>query len=754
MTIRDDILNFIIEETGKSIQENRFDFENCNASFISQVIYQDRTNVSRILNQLFREELLIKKIGRPTIFISKDVLSREFPFAHFPNIIDKDVKLDKYTNINENNKKTPFTQSFHIIGSNQDGSLYNGINQLMSLFFYPRNLLKTVILKGENGCGKKYILKEILNRCLKVGIIKSENEIIFVDINSFSINDFEKENVTVIVIQLMQNTTINKIKEIKQTFEIEYFTRNDKPILCFLYPNTEEKSELSKITPLYIEIPSFVARPAVEQLDLVISFLKKESERLQKKIKVSKSFIKTVIENSSNIDSLQQNIVYLVSRYFFDVQGKENEIILNYELVSNYLPKINNTETNLDLQNIPEVFTIEPFEKVKVVNSVSINDKHPTMKWVPNATQSFLYYLQNTSSIIIDEEVKKAKIHHAITKVFSKKSLSCDTFTKNKIINILFDIIYNKNDFSELFFNLPSVSGLTTQVISISENIEKGLSELNCKMSIKQSYRIKNSLSHAFFVFNEYTIPIVLISESSLIIQAIQTVFNVYYQNHCIYTYEIKKESIDKELDSLTKYIISIDKGKGVLLLTDKDMRAKIASHFFSNTKVSTYTIAYSSFPLIIESIKEFKKSNNTLLALTPELILQNSKIDKMLNNEKFTKYSIRATNEYMLKLKNIYPNINTYEMNENVFTLLKTLTEMLQIEMNNTMILNFIFHMNALINIKKLKLSSNLINTTSCVDEGFEMIMRQLIYKNEKFKKFNFSSGDFEYLRQTIYNS
>lgn len=754
MTIRDDILNFIIEETGKSIQEKRFDFENCNASFISQVIYQDRTNVSRILNQLFREELLIKKIGRPTIFISKDVLNREFPFSHFPNIIDKDVKLDKYTNFNENDTKTPFTQSFHIIGSNQEGSLYNGINQLMSLFFYPKNLLKTVILKGENGSGKKYILKEILNRCLKMGMIKTENEIIFVDINNFSINDFKKENTEVIVIQLLETTPFNKIKEIKQTFEIEYFNKNVKPILCFLYPNIEEKSELSKITPLYVEIPSFVARPAVEQIDLAISFLKKESERLQRKIKVSKSFIEAVIENSSNIDSLQQNIVYLVSRYFFDIQGKENEIKLNYELVSNCLPNINSSETNLDLHNIPEIFTIEPFEKEKAVDTVRINEKQPTLKWVPNATQSFLYYLQNTSNIIIDEEVKKAKIHHAIAKVFSKKNLACDASTKNKIMNILFDIIYNKSDFSELFFNLPSVSGLTTQVISISENIEKSLSELNCKISIKQSYRIRNSLSHAFFVFNEYTIPIVLISERSLINQAIQTVFNVYYQNHCIYTYEIKKESIEKELDSLTKHIISIDKGKGVLLLTDKDMRSKIASHFFSNTKVSTYTIAYSSFPLIIESVKEFKKMNKTLLTLTPELILQNSKIDKMLNNEKFGTYSIRATNEYMLNLKNIFPNINTYEMNENIFSLLRSLTEMLQIEMNNTMILNFIFHMNALISIKKLKLSSNLINTTSCTDEGFEMIMRQLIYKNEKIKKFNFSSGDFEYLRHIIYTS
>lgn len=380
MTIRDDILNFIIEETGKSIQEKRFDFENCNASFISQVIYQDRTNVSRILNQLFREELLIKKIGRPTIFISKDVLNREFPFSHFPNIIDKDVKLDKYTNFNENDTKTPFTQSFHIIGSNQEGSLYNGINQLMSLFFYPKNLLKTVILKGENGSGKKYILKEILNRCLKMGMIKTENEIIFVDINNFSINDFKKENTEVIVIQLLETTPFNKIKEIKQTFEIEYFNKNVKPILCFLYPNIEEKSELSKITPLYVEIPSFVARPAVEQIDLAISFLKKESERLQRKIKVSKSFIEAVIENSSNIDSLQQNIVYLVSRYFFDIQGKENEIKLNYELVSNCLPNINSSETNLDLHNIPEIFTIEPFEKEKAVDTVRINEKQPTLK--------------------------------------------------------------------------------------------------------------------------------------------------------------------------------------------------------------------------------------------------------------------------------------------------------------------------------------------------------------------------------------
>lgn len=755
MTIRDDILNFIAEETEKSIQEKRLDFENCNASFLSQVIYQDRTNVSRILNQLFREEILIKKIGRPTVFISKEVLHNNYPFANFPNIIDKDVKLDKYIGgINQNKKKNSFTQSFHIIGSSQDGSLHNGINQLMSIFFYPQNILKLIILKGEDGSGKKYILQELFNRCIQLGMIESKKQIIYLNIGDFCLNltkKFKNENIKSIVIQLHKDTTPSKIIEIKQIFEIEYFNQDEKPLLCFLYPNTEENPELPMITPLYIEIPSFVARPAVEQLDLTISFLKKEAERFQKKIKVSKNFIETLIENSSNIDTLQQNTTYLISRYFFNVRSEEDDIILDYDLISNCLQNISKNESNIDLQNIPETFTIEPFEQVRKITQNVIQEKHPITSWAPNATQNYLYYLQNTSDQITLHEIYKGKIYHAITKIFEKRVAFCDINTKNRIMNILLDIIFNNGNFSELFFNLPSVSGLTTQVINISENIEKCLNELDFKLSIKQSYWIRNLLSHSFFVFNEYTIPIVFISEKTLVNQSVQTIFNVYYKNHSIFTYHIHKDSIDKELASLTKFTVSIDKGKGVLLLTDKDVRQKIAEHFFSSTKVSAYTISYSSFPLIIECIKEFKKSNKSLLTLTPELILKNSKLEKMFNEERFSTYSARATNDYILNLKNIYPNINTYEMNESIFSLLKSAVEALQIPLTNNLIFNFIFHMNALISVKKIKYNPEFINSTYCKDETFEMVMRQLISKNEKIKQYNFSSGDIEYLRQVL---
>ncbi len=760
MTIKDDVLNFIKEETHKSIQEKRFDFENCNASFVSQIIYQDRTNVSRILNNLFREGTLIKKTGRPTVFISKEELNKEFPFAHFPNVIDKTVHIEKYINSNIGKRKESFSQSFHIIGSSQNGSLHNAINQLMSIFFYPDNLLKVIFLSGEDGSGKKYIIQEVFKRFLNLGMIESDQQITFLDYWQFHtdlVNQLKTTNKNVIVIQLTQDVNIVKIKEIINRFEVEYFNEHIKPILCFLYPNNEELNEISDITPLYIEIPPFIARPVVEQLDLTISFLKKESERLQKRITVSKHFIEALINTSKNIHILQHNISYIVSRYFFYIQGNEQEILLDYDLITNYLPHLEKKDERINLQNISNIFTIESSQKEIVVSEPNEKKSHQEIKkqyitkWVPNATQWYLYYLENMTSETNYREIIKGKMYNIINKALEKKMPYYDVFTKNKIINIILNIALNTGDFSQLFFNLPSISGLNSQVISISENIEKKLIEINQKLSTKQSYWIRNFLSHSFFTLSEYTIPIVLISKNNLLIQSMQTVFNVNYQKNILYTYNINENNLNKDLESLSNFIISIDRGKGVLLLTDKSVRSKIASHFYSNTKVSTHTISYSTFPLILECIKEFKNSNKNLLPHIPELVMINSKIEKMLNKEKFNTYSTRATNEYMLSLKNLFPNINTYEMNEAIFTLLKNLTEALEIPLCNQLIMDFIFYMNTLMSFKKLNYNLIFIQEAYCLDERFEMIIRQFISKNDKIKKYNFSSGDIEYIRQII---
>ena len=71
MTNKEKILQFIESETEANIKESRFDFDSCTAGVISKLLFLDRTNISRILNELYRENILIKISGKPIKYISK-----------------------------------------------------------------------------------------------------------------------------------------------------------------------------------------------------------------------------------------------------------------------------------------------------------------------------------------------------------------------------------------------------------------------------------------------------------------------------------------------------------------------------------------------------------------------------------------------------------------------------------------------------------------------------------------------------------
>ena len=86
-TRRDLIMNLVREYTSESLADKSFSFERCNAFDIALDLKLDRSNVSRILNQLFNDLQLIKVEGRPTLYLSKDVIVGEYHFNNIPQII-------------------------------------------------------------------------------------------------------------------------------------------------------------------------------------------------------------------------------------------------------------------------------------------------------------------------------------------------------------------------------------------------------------------------------------------------------------------------------------------------------------------------------------------------------------------------------------------------------------------------------------------------------------------------------------------
>ncbi len=68
-TRRDLIMNLVREYTSESLADKSFSFERCNAFDIALDLKLDRSNVSRILNQLFNDLQLIKVGKTHSLFI-------------------------------------------------------------------------------------------------------------------------------------------------------------------------------------------------------------------------------------------------------------------------------------------------------------------------------------------------------------------------------------------------------------------------------------------------------------------------------------------------------------------------------------------------------------------------------------------------------------------------------------------------------------------------------------------------------------
>ena len=95
--------------------------------------------------RLHRTGILIKKNGRPTSYISKDVLHNKFPFASFPDVLLKNAKIEDYISQPSNPIQQSATKSFSIIGSQKGGSLYDLMNQALPVLYLPKNFFKIII---------------------------------------------------------------------------------------------------------------------------------------------------------------------------------------------------------------------------------------------------------------------------------------------------------------------------------------------------------------------------------------------------------------------------------------------------------------------------------------------------------------------------------------------------------------------------------------------------------------------------------
>ena len=90
------VLAAVQENTQAVINSSSNELPGIHAGTIAEMLRMDRANVARELNNLYRSGQLIKIQGKPTLYICRSILSKEYPKVFFPSTLPKGGQLLDY----------------------------------------------------------------------------------------------------------------------------------------------------------------------------------------------------------------------------------------------------------------------------------------------------------------------------------------------------------------------------------------------------------------------------------------------------------------------------------------------------------------------------------------------------------------------------------------------------------------------------------------------------------------------------------
>lgn len=92
----EEILLEVDRSTKEAILKDRYEEFGRDALSLSVDLAIDRSNVSRILNNLWNNGLLAKIQGKPTYYFSKNVVEQFFPTVFIPSTLEAGIDLKKF----------------------------------------------------------------------------------------------------------------------------------------------------------------------------------------------------------------------------------------------------------------------------------------------------------------------------------------------------------------------------------------------------------------------------------------------------------------------------------------------------------------------------------------------------------------------------------------------------------------------------------------------------------------------------------
>lgn len=631
-----------------------------------------RSNASSDLNCLFKEGLIYKIEGRPTLYLDKD-----WVIEHHYSIIK--------TRNNENNAQKKFIIDNFVELIGYDGSLSSQIKQAKAAVLYPPNGLPTLIL-GETGTGKTMFADYMYKFAVENKILKEKSPFV-----SFNCADYA--NTPQLLMSILFGSTkgaytgsessksglveeanggilfLDEVHRLPPEGQEMLFTIMDKSKFRRLGDTCERNVKLLIIAattepaksvlletfyrrfPIIIDMPSLKERPVTERLMLVSYFFNKEAARISIPIKVSIDTLTALVlyTSSSNVGAIKSNIELVVSRGYMDYLINQDGIRITLD----YLP-----------EGVRSVLLYNKNERQRLIEIIGYEDKVffgdksnqiSMTKENDNFSNDVYIYLENKfdeyKKLSLEKDKLKDNLYKDLEEYFigfnkgliSKgyKEPELTNFVDKKIVELLrilsieirdkFNFIIQENTFVALAFHINSMLERKIQSNSINildvkekypEEYDVAVYIYNRLSTIIQHKISKNEIDFISLILhltrNEEEqcrkISVVVIAHGEKVATNMVNVVNTLLGTKHVVGIDMCLEDKPKDiLENTIEVCKKIHDGKGILLMVDMGSLKTFGDEIRKRTGINVITIDNLSMPTLLEAAHKSMLPYSTL---------------------------------------------------------------------------------------------------------------------------------------------
>lgn len=424
--LKDEILHYLDKET-KTVNLEELD-DKFTAGGIAKALNAKRNTVSLYLNQLTNEEKLVKIETRPVHFLHRSSFETE-------NYKLKKSVYHSVTKLEQENSNQDLLKRFVQINP----SLKESIERVRAAVLYPNGGLP-LLINGESGTGKSYLVSLINRFCRTHKLIKKSAPFITINCAQYADNPelltsnlfgykkgaftgADEDHEGAFVEADGGILFLDEVHRLGPKGQEKLFTYLDQGIvypvgetkkgkrvhvrLCFATTEDLDTSFLTTFTrriPVKITLPPLSQRSKEERLNLVYTLFNNEQKKITKPLSISDQVLDMLAnyQPTGNIGDLKNAIKLTIARANAD--QKDNETIT---LTAYNLP--------LDVLNKSKVEVYHPSSKpIMITNETEVDDlierNFPEKKIFLNSLNKLLKVYEQSDDNLAECESKLKQI--------------------------------------------------------------------------------------------------------------------------------------------------------------------------------------------------------------------------------------------------------------------------------------------------------------------------------------------------------